>query len=76
MINQISESDVEEHALSVLETLGYEIIRGSNEEYPTGGPSFALRDDYQSVVLTGRLRVALQRINPNIPETSIEDAIR
>ena len=75
MKKPISESDVEKYILSVLQSLDYEIVRGGNEEYLPGG-SQALRDDYHSVVLVGRLRNALQKINPNIPELSIEDAVR
>ena len=75
MKKPISESDVEEHVLSVLQDLNYEIIRGGNEEYLPGG-HYALRGDYKSVVLVDRLRNALQRINPSIPEPAIEDAIR
>ena len=75
MKKPISESDVEEHVLSVLRDLNYEIIRGRKEEYLPGS-HYALRDDYKSVVLVDRLRNVLQRINPNIPEPSIEDAVR
>ncbi|MCY4491730.1 MAG: type I restriction endonuclease subunit R, partial [Thaumarchaeota archaeon] len=72
----ISESDVEEYVLKVLhDDLNYEIIRGNAEKYLPGG-SYALRDDYKDVILVNRLRNSLQKINPNISEQSIEDAIR
>ncbi len=71
----ISELDVEKYVLFVLKSLEYEIIHGNNEEYHPEGRS-ALRDDRKSVVLTNRLRMALQRINPTIPESSIDDAIK
>lgn len=64
MKKAISESDVEEFALSILENLGYEIARGDKEEYLPGG-KLALRNDYKEVVFVERLRNALQKINPS-----------
>jgi len=75
MKKAISESDVEEFALSVLENLGYEIARGDKEEYLPGG-TLALRDDYKEVVLVERLRNALRRINPSASHEAIEQAIK
>ena len=75
MKKAISESDVEEFALSVLENLGYEIARGDKEEYLPGG-SLALRNDYSEVVLIERLRNALRRINPSASDEAIEQAIK
>lgn len=71
----ISEADVEENVLSILENLGYEIIRGDNEDYLPGGRS-ALRPDYKTVVLVDRLTTALERINPKVPSQAIEHAIK
>ncbi|MFZ0512607.1 MAG: hypothetical protein WAM14_13445 [Candidatus Nitrosopolaris sp.] len=56
----IIESDVEENVLSILQSLGYEIVGGDKEEYPPGGSS-TLRDDYKDLVLVERLREALNR---------------
>jgi type I restriction enzyme R subunit len=75
MRNIISESDVEENALSILKGLGYEIIRGDDENYLPGG-TFALRSDFKDVVLIERLRAALKRINPTISEEAREQAIK
>jgi type I restriction enzyme R subunit len=71
----IHESDVEENVLSILENLGYEIVRGDNEGYLPGGRS-ALRADYKDVVLVERLREALRGINPSIPEEAREQAVK
>jgi len=49
----ISEADVEENVLAILKSLGYEIIRGDNEDYLPGGRS-ALREGYKDVVLVER----------------------
>ena len=71
----ISEADVEENVLSILQNLGYEIIRGDNEAYLPGGSS-ALRNDYKEVVLVDRLTAALKKINPAISEEAREEAIK
>ena len=71
----ISESDVEEFVLSVLENLGYEIARGNKEDYLPGG-SLALRQDYKEVLLVERLRNALKKINPSASSEMIEQAIK
>lgn len=53
--------------------LGYTILHG-----PDIAPDalFAERASYSDVVLVGRLKEALARINPKIPAEAIEDAIR
>ena len=71
----ITEEHVEENVLSILESLDYDIIRGSNEEYLPGG-SQELRKNYRDVVLTDKLRYALRKVNPNIPEEAREQAIK
>jgi len=75
MPKAIHESDVEENVLAILESLGYEIIRGENEDYLPKG-RLALRDDYKDVVLVERLREALRKINPSISEEAREQAIK
>lgn len=75
MPKAISEADVEENVLSILQDLGYEIIRGDNEDYLPDG-RFALRPDYKTVVLVGRLKAALEKINPKVPSEAIEQAIK
>jgi len=75
MPKAIHESDVEENVLAILEILGYEIIRGDNEDYLPGGRS-ALRADYKDVVLVERLRETLRRINPSITEEAREQAVK
>ena len=75
MRKAITEADVEENVLAILKSLEYEIIRGDNEDYLPGGPS-ALRSDYKDVILVERLRKALKKINPTIPEEAREQAIK
>lgn len=71
----ISEADVEENVLSILENLDYEIIRGDDENILPGGDS-ELRGDYKDVVLVDRLASALTKINPTVSKTSIDEAIK
>ena len=75
MPKAISESDVEESVLAILDSLGYEIIRGDNEDYLPGGNA-ALRVDYKDVVLVERMREALKKINPSVSEEAREQATK
>lgn len=75
MTKVISESDVEEFVLSLLEKLGYEIIKGNNEDYLPNG-KYALRKRYEDVVLVDKLRESLRKINPRISEEAREQAIK
>jgi len=72
-VTSITESVVEEAALAWLESLGYTILFGP--EIAPGEPQ-AERDDYGQVVLEGRLRQALQRLNPQVPTDALEEAFR
>jgi type I restriction enzyme R subunit len=68
-----TESEVEEAALEWLESLGW-AYRGGPEIAP--GELFAERESYGQVILTGRLREAIKRLNPKIPEDAREEAFR
>ena len=68
----IGESTVETFALEWLASLGWGVARG-----PDIGPDTpaAERADYGTVVLTNRLRSALTRLNPDLPDDALEDAL-
>ncbi len=68
-----NESIVEDAALSWFGELGYAI--GHGPEMAPGEPA-AERDSFGEVVLSGRLREAISRLNPAIPEEAREDALR
>jgi type I restriction enzyme R subunit len=72
-VSVFTESEVESAALSWLESLGYTILHGP--DIAPGGPA-AERDDYGQVVLQGRLRQALQRLNPQAPHSALDEALR
>jgi len=69
----INESIVEDAALSWFGELGYAI--GHGPHLAPGEPA-AERDSFGDVVLAGRLREAIWRLNPAIPEEAREDALR
>ncbi|BBP05156.1 hypothetical protein TPL01_10370 [Sulfuriferula plumbiphila] len=69
----LNESIVEDAALSWFGELGYAI--GHGPLMAPGEPA-AERDSFGDVVLAGRLREAIRRLNPAIPEEAREDALR
>ena len=73
MKQQITESVIEQAALAWLESLGYTVLSGP-EIAP--GELQAERESYGQVVLEGRLRQALQRLNPKAPKDALEEAFR
>jgi len=73
MADQFNESTVEQAALSWFEELGYAVAHG-----PTIAPGEpeAERDSFGDVILVGRLRAAIDRLNPDIPAEAREEAFR
>ncbi len=69
----LDESTVEAAALEWFEALGYAVGHGP---HLAPGESAAERDSFGDVVLVGRLREAIRRLNPKIPEEAREDALR
>ncbi len=69
----VSESTVEDAALEWLTGLGWSV-----EHEPDIAPDGATaeRGDYRDVVLEGRLRDALDRLNPDLPADALDDAFR
>ena len=70
-----AESVVEDAALAWLEALGYAVLHGP--DIAVGMPGAERSDpNYRDVVLEGRLRQALVRLNPDLPPDALEDAYR
>ena len=69
----VSESDVEDAALGWLEGLGWTVAHGPDVAPDAPG---AERGGYGEVVLGGRLRTALARLNPGLPDEALHDARR
>ena len=72
-MDQFNESTVEEASLSWFDELGYGIAHGPS--IAPGEPG-AMRDSFDQVVLVERLREAIDRINPQIPQEAREEALR
>ena len=68
-----TESVVEEAALAWLDGLGYAVQFGPAI---APGEAAAAREDYGQVVLAGRLRDALARLNPDVPPAALDEAYR
>ena len=73
MTAKLGEADVELAALRWLAEIGYAVLHG-----PDIGPEGPApeRGSYDEVLLTGRLRNALARLNPNLPAETLEDVLR
>ncbi len=69
----LNESHVEDAALEWFGELGYTV--GHGPHLAPGEPA-AERDSFGEVVLVGRLRAALRRLNPALPEEAREEALR
>lgn len=72
-MRKTTESDIENVALEWLAGMGYTILPGPSI---APGELTAERSEYDVVVLTGRLREAMVNINPDLPESAIDEAIR
>ena len=69
----VSESTVEAVAVDWLASLDWAVLHGPDIAPDTPA---AERADYGEVVLTTRLRSALARLNPDLPDAAVEDALR
>ena len=69
----LTESDVENLALSWLSSLGWQTVHGPDIAPDTPG---AERADFTQVVLEERLRDAILNLNPGIPTSALETGLR
>ena len=68
-----SESMLEAAALGWFQALGYAVLPGLQL---APGELTAERESFSNVLLLGRLRQAIGRLNPTIPEEAREEALR
>ena len=73
MTNKITESEIEQLAIGLLEKSGYQYIYAPSIA-PDG--KAAERESFEDVLLIDRLRTAVARINPNIPNDARDEAIK
>ena len=73
MTYRFNETDVELAALQWLGEVGYAYAGGPDlaPDNPTSE-----RESYRDVILAGRLRAALARLNPDLPQSAIDDTFR
>ena len=71
--NRITESDIEEFAIELLEKQGYRYIYAPDIAPDSDTPE---RNRFEDVLLLDRLRTAVSRINLKIPPDAREDAIK
>jgi len=72
----ISECAVEQAMLEWLVDLGWATAHGPDISPPDARTPGLERDSYREVVLAGRLRAAIARLNPHIPPGARDDALR
>ncbi len=68
-----TESHVEEAALEWLSGLGYAVLHGPDISPDGAAPE---RVSHDQVLLTERLREALERLNPHLPAETLEEVLR
>ncbi len=76
MTSAISEDDVERAMLDWLAGLGWATAHGPDISPPDARTPGRERASYREVVLAGRLRDAIARLNPHIPPGARDDALR
>jgi len=69
----MTEDQLEQETLSWLADIGYAVRFGPDIAPDSAG---AERENYRQVVLTARLRQALARLNPQVPQAAREDALQ
>lgn len=68
----VSEAELETHLMESLASLGYALQNG-NDVSPEACPP--LRSSFRETILTPILRASLKRVNPDIPDTAIAEAV-
>jgi type I restriction enzyme R subunit len=69
----MTEDQLEQETLAWLQDVGYRHAYGP-EMAPDGRASE--RDNFRQVLLTGRLRAAMERLNPGVPPAARDDALK
>ncbi len=69
----ITESNIENFALTILQTIGWEYVHGL---IIAPSATQTERESFEQIVLVGRLRKAVSTLNPSIPQNIQEQAIQ
>lgn len=71
--HNLTESAIEDLAIKLFKSLGYHHLYGPDSAPEGKHPE---RSSFEDVILVNRLRDAVKKINPHIPQQSLDDAIR
>ncbi len=69
----MTEDQLEQEALGWLTDVGYSVVHGADIAPDGSSPE---RENYRQVILTGRLRSSIDRLNPDVPAAAREDALK
>ena len=69
----MTEDQLEQEALGWLADVGYSLVYGPDMAPDGTAPE---RDNYRQVILTRRLRAAMERLNPGVPAAARDDALK
>jgi type I restriction enzyme, R subunit len=69
----MTEDQLEQETLGWLADVGYRVLKGPDIAPDGIAPE---RDNYRQVILTSRLRTAIDRLNPDVPVAAREDALK
>ena len=72
-MDKITESSIESFAIELLERQGYSYVYGPDIAFDGDRPE---RKSFADVLLIDRLKAAIKRLNPDIPEDVREDALK
>ena len=72
-MTKLTESHIETLAIELLQQQGYDYLYGPDIA-PDGDNQ--LRRSFDEVILSGKLKAAIDRINPSIPANAREDALQ
>ena len=72
----IDENAIEQTALGLLESLGYEVAHGPDLAHDGATPERDPKAAHGDVVLRARLRAGLARLNPDLPAVALDEAER
>jgi type I restriction enzyme R subunit len=70
--HNVYEDELEQAALEWFEELGYETAFAPDI---SSGGDYPERSDYSDIILEERLKDALKRINPDLPQEALDDAM-
>ncbi|MDZ7641459.1 MAG: type I restriction endonuclease subunit R [Desulfurivibrio sp.] len=75
-MTKINEDAIEQTALAWLGELGYRLAQGADLAFDGPAAERVAEANYGDVVLAGRLRAAIERLNPALPAEVVDEVLR